>query len=142
MPFLSVASPSKTVSHNMQAHCEEAPTATYTPTLRAVKFGQCVLTVGDVNVLVWGNSGAALHVWVHGLYIRAPPQGVQTSLQWANFWTPDLGLPEPRLWLTDVSAQGGTGWFTAHPVFAAGAHTVSRPYIRHQCADAVARKAL
>ena len=103
----------------MQARCVNPPVEVYTPALREFQSGQCVLTVGDTNALAWG-AYAAEHVWVHGLYIHAPPQGDSQAIT-AKQTIRDSFKFYPIVWLTDTSIYGGAGLYTSTSLFAAGA---------------------
>jgi hypothetical protein len=90
----------------MQARCDEVPSdSRYTGLpLMGLRMGQCVLTVSDVTVLLWPGGGMSKNVWVHGLYIHAPLFTLAPTIVVA------ASNNKSRLWLTDTSIQGGTGF--------------------------------
>lgn len=102
----------------VQARCATAPAEVYTPALRELQSGQCVLTVGDANALAWGALSAPF-VWVHGLYIHAPERGVSQSI--TSKQSSRGRFVQPTIYLTQTSIHGGLGLYTSISLYAAGA---------------------
>ena len=111
----------------MQAFCPDPPEGAYTPPLRQRKAGQCVLTL-EARLLQWLGDGAPADVWLHGLFVHAA-QGLvnESALYWDPLGARDGGASvadagSNRLWMTDVTMQGGAEGVQVYASsFAAGA---------------------
>ena len=102
----------------VQGNCSTEPSVTGSPALVPVRPRQCLLTVRH-DLMGWLGKETPADVWLHNLYIRSRSASdglIFTQLQWRP-------SPPARLWLTDLTLQGGMrGLTTAGPTYAASAH--------------------
>jgi hypothetical protein len=111
----------------MQGNCT---TRAVVPVDVALARGQCLITISH-GMLEWSSFEDGLDVWLHNLYIRAASDrdvgNVGAAINWAPFIL-SSGASASRLWMTNVTCQGGiTGLRTAGAVLAAGVRVQFTP---------------